>query len=102
VFIPPLPANIVELRTGIIAQLQKWHQRCYVACRKNLATGGMSDTLPVEVTSITNPGKTRCVLLHYDCSKHCTCPLNKFIHAFKVVKLFLKHQVQRRDVVYRD
>jgi hypothetical protein len=34
------------------------------------------------------PGKTRCVLLHYDSSKHCTCPLNKFILAFKVVKLF--------------
>jgi hypothetical protein len=27
----------------------------------------------------TISGKTRCVLLHCDSSKHCTCPLNKFI-----------------------
>jgi hypothetical protein len=32
-------------------------------------------------------------LLHYGSSKHCTCPLNEFIFAFKVVKLFLKHLV---------
>jgi hypothetical protein len=25
------------------------------------------------------PSKTRCVLLHYGSSKHCTCHLNKFI-----------------------
>jgi hypothetical protein len=24
-------------------------------------------------------------------SRHCTCPLNRFIQAFKIVKLFLKH-----------
>jgi hypothetical protein len=36
------------------------------------------------------PGKTLCVLLHYDSSKHCICPLNTFTQAFKVVKLFLK------------
>jgi hypothetical protein len=30
-----------------------------------------------------------CAFLHYDSSKHCTCPMNKFIYAFKVVKLFL-------------
>jgi hypothetical protein len=39
---------------------------------------------------VSIPGKTRCVLLHYDSSKHCICPLNKFIWAFKVVKLILK------------
>jgi hypothetical protein len=33
--------------------------------------------LPVEVT--LNPSKTLCILLHYDSSKHCTCPLSKFI-----------------------
>jgi hypothetical protein len=25
------------------------------------------------------PGKIRCALLYHDSSKHCTCPLNKFI-----------------------
>jgi hypothetical protein len=29
--------------------------------------------------AVAIPGKTRCVLLRYDSSKHCTCPLNKFI-----------------------
>jgi hypothetical protein len=29
--------------------------------------------------TITIPRKTRCVLLQYDSSKHCTCPLNKSI-----------------------
>jgi hypothetical protein len=29
--------------------------------------------------AITVPGKTRCVSLHYDNSKHCTFPLNKFV-----------------------
>jgi hypothetical protein len=37
---------------------------------------------------ITILGKTRCVLLHFDSSKHCVCPLYKFLYAFKVVKLF--------------
>jgi hypothetical protein len=41
----------------------------------------------------TIPGKTPCVLLHYDSSKHCTRHLNNFIQAYKVVKLFLKHPV---------
>jgi hypothetical protein len=35
-----------------------------------------------------------CVLLHYDSSKRCTCPLNKCIYAFKFVKLYLKHPVR--------
>jgi hypothetical protein len=43
--------------------------------------------------TVTIPGKTRCVLLHDDSSKHCTCPLNKSIYAFKVVTLFLKRIV---------
>jgi hypothetical protein len=38
-------------------------------------------------------GKSRCVLLHFDSSKRCVCPLYKFLYAFKVVKLFLKHPV---------
>jgi hypothetical protein len=43
--------------------------------------------------TITIPGKTQCALLHYDSSKQYTCPLNIFIYAFEVVKLFLKHPV---------
>jgi hypothetical protein len=42
---------------------------------------------------ITILRKTRCVLLHFDSSKRCVCPLYKFLYAFKVVKLFLKHPV---------
>jgi hypothetical protein len=42
---------------------------------------------------VTIPGKTRYVLLHYDSSNHRTCPLNTFIQALKVVKLFLEHPV---------
>jgi hypothetical protein len=42
---------------------------------------------------ITIWGKTRRVLLHFDNSKRCVCPLYKFLYAFKVVKLFLKHPV---------
>jgi hypothetical protein len=41
--------------------------------------------------TVTIPGETPCILLHYGSSKHCTCPLNKFTQAFKVVKLFFKH-----------
>jgi hypothetical protein len=36
-----------------------------------------------DLLTITITGRTPRVLL-------CTCPLDKFIHAFKVVKLFLK------------
>jgi len=43
--------------------------------------------------TITIRGKTRCVLLHFDSSKRCVCPLYKFLYAFKIVKLFLKHPV---------
>jgi hypothetical protein len=42
--------------------LQKWRQRCYVACGKILTTGGTSAALPVEVTS--NHNYPRCVLLY--------------------------------------
>jgi hypothetical protein len=37
------------------------------------------------------PDETRRVLLHYGSLKYCTCPLNKFTQAFKVVNPFLKH-----------
>ena len=43
--------------------------------------------------TITIRGKTRCVLLHFDSSKRCVCPLYKFLYAFKFVKFFLKHPV---------
>jgi hypothetical protein len=39
-------------------------------------------------------------LLHFDSSKRCVCPLYKFLYAFKVVKLFLKHPVQSFEEVY--
>jgi hypothetical protein len=42
---------------------------------------------------ITIRGKTRCVLLHFDSSKRCVYPLYKFLYAFKVINLFLKHPV---------
>jgi hypothetical protein len=45
----------------------------------------------LRITAIR--GKTRCVLLHFDSSKRCVCPLYKFLYAFKFVKLFLKHPV---------
>jgi len=34
----------------LLPQLQKWHQRCYVACGNRLTTGGTSAALPMEVT----------------------------------------------------
>jgi hypothetical protein len=48
---------------------------------------------------ITILGKTRCVLLHFDSLKRCVCPLYKFLYAFKVEKLFLKHPVQDDQAV---
>ena len=46
-----------------------------------------------HIEPLLSRGKTRCVLLHFDSSKRCVCPLYKFLYAFKVVKLFLKHPV---------
>jgi hypothetical protein len=51
---------------------------------------------------ITILGKTRCVLLHFDSSKRCVCPLYKFLYTFKVVKLFLKHPVYILGFVFRQ
>ena len=34
----------------LLPQLQKWRQRCYVACGKRLTTGGTSAALPMEVS----------------------------------------------------
>jgi hypothetical protein len=50
---------------------------------------------------ITILGKTRFVLLYFDSSKRCVCPLYKFLYAFKVVKLFLKHPVLEYYWFYR-
>jgi hypothetical protein len=47
----------------------------------------------VKVAFFRYPSLQPCVLLHYDCLKHCTYPLNEFISAFNVVNLFLKHIV---------
>jgi hypothetical protein len=37
--------------------------------------------------------QTCSVLLHYDSSKRCVCPLYKFVYSFKIVKLFWKHPI---------
>jgi hypothetical protein len=45
--------------------------------------------------TVTISRKTRCLLLHYDSSNYCACPLNKYIQAFKVESSFwntLHHQ----------
>ena len=76
VFVPPLPANVVELRTRITAVVAKvtpdmlrsvWQETDYrwEVCRITNAS------------HITIRGKTRCVLLHFDSSK--PCPLYKFL-----------------------
>jgi hypothetical protein len=41
--------------------------------------------------------QTCSVLLHYDNSERCVCPLYKFVYSFKVAKLFLKHPIYRRS-----
>jgi hypothetical protein len=51
---------------------------------------------------ITILAKTRCVLLHFDGSKRCVCPLYKFLYAFKVVKLFLKHPVRLSTYLLKE
>jgi hypothetical protein len=59
------------------------------------------NTLYYQWTShwtVAIPVKTRCVLLHHDSPKLCTRPLNKFIQAFNVVQLFLKHPALPVDV----
>jgi hypothetical protein len=45
----------------------------------------------LRITAIR--GKTRCVLLQFDTSKRCVCPVYKYLYAFKLVKLFLKNPV---------
>jgi hypothetical protein len=55
-----------------------------------------------DLLTITIPGKTWCIFLHYNSSKQCACPLNKFIQVFKVVKLFLKHPAYLKNIyLYR-
>jgi hypothetical protein len=44
--------------------------------------------------------QTCSVLLHYDGSKRCVCPLYKFVSSFKVVKLFLKHPIYVYTGIY--
>jgi hypothetical protein len=92
VFVPPLPANVTKLRTRIIAAVADvtpeilrsvWQEVDYRwdVCR---ITSGSSFEPYLSQVKLG-------VLLHYGSSKHCTCPLNKFILASNVVKLFLKH-----------
>jgi hypothetical protein len=54
----------------------------------------------METTITGIRGKTWCVLLHSDTSKHCVCRLNKSIYSFEVVKLFLKHGVHINIIHY--
>ena len=79
----------------LLSQLQKWRQRCYVACGKRLTTGGTSAALPMEVTLSHNYPEVKLGVFCYilTVQKRCVCPLYKFLYAFKVVKLFLKHPV---------
>jgi hypothetical protein len=62
-------------------------------CHNVVKHTGTSAALTVAVTSNHIRGKTRCVSLHYDSSKRRVCTLYKFVHFFKVVKLFLKHHI---------
>jgi hypothetical protein len=39
---------------------------------------------------ITILGKTRCVLLHFDSSKRCVCPLYKFLYVFQSCKVLFE------------
>jgi hypothetical protein len=55
VFVPPLPANFVELRTRIIpAVAEVTPETLRSVCGKKLSTSETSAALPVEVTSDHN------------------------------------------------
>jgi hypothetical protein len=89
---------------GVSKRVLQWYSKCccVASVTKTFILKGIQITHRSSPWTVTNPGKIRCVLLHYDSSKHCTCSLNKFIEAFKVVKLFLKHlyvEIRRRYCV---
>jgi hypothetical protein len=46
IFIPPLSAMSLSCELELLPLLQKWCQRCYLACGKKLTTGGTSASLP--------------------------------------------------------
>jgi hypothetical protein len=77
-----------------------WRQRCYVAYDK-IWTSGLPHCQWKSHRTISIRCRTRCVLLHYDSSKRCVCPLYKSVYSFKFLKLFsnnlycLKLQYQR-------
>jgi hypothetical protein len=98
---------------GVSKKALQWHSKCCCVASvtqtfklKDTQTThrckALFETLHYQWKSqwtATIPDKTRCVLLHYDNSKHWTCPLNKFIQAFEIVKLFLKHTVLLHSVL---
>jgi hypothetical protein len=56
---------------------------CVAAITKTFTLKGVQTIHRSTPSNVTIPGRTRCGLLHYGCSKHCTCPLNKCTYAFK-------------------
>jgi hypothetical protein len=92
--------NAGKLSSGFttIERALQWYSKCYCVAKtftlkivQTIHRSRFWEPLHYQWKShwtVTIPGKTRCVLLHRDSSKHCTCPMNKFIQAFKVVKLF--------------
>jgi hypothetical protein len=90
VFVPPLPANVPELRIRITAAVAELTPEMLRSVWQDIDYRW--DVCRIyqwkSHRTITIRGKTRCVLLYCAISKHCTCPLNKCIYSFKVVKLF--------------
>jgi hypothetical protein len=68
VFVPPLPANFVELQTQITTT---------AAVTPEMLPCGNYQWKPHSTITIRD--KIRRVFLHYDSSKHCTCSVDKFI-----------------------
>jgi hypothetical protein len=87
VYVPPLHANAAE-------QLQKWRQRCYVACVKKLNTGGTPAASQMEV--ISNHNCPRLNLMCLSTCLHfkilCTSSTYFYIH-FRSFKATLKNPV---------
>jgi hypothetical protein len=87
---------LLSSELGLLPQLRKWRrQRCYLACGKILTRGRMSAHYQWQSHwTITTKVKLGvfAILLHFN-TLYMSCPLNKFIYSFKIIKLFLKHPV---------
>jgi hypothetical protein len=73
---PPSPANVVERRTRITAAVAEVTPEMLRSVRNWLQVGRLPHYQWKSHWTITI---TITVLLHYDSSKHCTYPLNKFM-----------------------